>query len=53
MKQLFAGLDVHKKTIQVSVMDKDGVELLNKSIPNTPGVFLNHLGNFQKIQKWQ
>ena len=33
---VFVGLDVHKKTIQMSVMDKNGEELLNKKIANTP-----------------
>ena len=51
MKQLFAGLDVHKKTIQMSVMDKDGVELLNKSIPNTPESIYESFGEFPKKTK--
>ena len=31
MEQVFMVLDVHKKTIQMSVMGKDGEEVLNKS----------------------
>ena len=34
-KAAFVGLDVHKKTIRVSMMDRDGVELANESINNT------------------
>ena len=46
MEQIFVGLDVHKKTIQMSVMDKDGEELLNKSIPNTPNSISEAFGGF-------
>ena len=48
MEQIFVGLDVHKKTIQMSVMDKDGDELLNKSIPNTPNSISEAFGGFPK-----
>ena len=34
-KTAFVGLDVHKKTIRISMMDRDGNELVNCSIPNT------------------
>ena len=46
MEKIFVGLDVHKKTIQMSVMDKDGEELLNKSIPNTPNSISEAFGGF-------
>lgn len=36
MNDIFVGLDVHKKTIQMSVMDRDGNEVLNRSISNDP-----------------
>ncbi len=36
MENIHVGLDVHKKTIQICVIDMDGTELLNKSIQNTP-----------------
>ncbi len=36
MENIHVGLDVHKKSIQICVMDMAGTELLNKSIQNTP-----------------
>ena len=35
-KTAFVGLDVHKRTIRVSMMDADGHELANGGIQNTP-----------------
>ncbi len=32
----YVGLDLHKKTIQIAVMEDDGREIFNGSIPNTP-----------------
>ena len=34
-KTAFVGLDVHKKTIRISMMDRDGNELVNCGISNT------------------
>ena len=34
-KVAFVGLDVHKRTVQISMMDKDGNELANNSVHNT------------------
>ncbi len=36
MENMHVKLDVHRKTIQICVLDKDDTELLNKSIKNTP-----------------
>ena len=48
MEKIFVGLDVHKKTIQVSVMDGDGNEVLNKSIQNTPEEISATFGGFPR-----
>ena len=51
MSELFVGLDVHKKTIQVSVMDQDGREQINQKIPNTPENIRSHIGSLPKGAK--
>ena len=43
-KAAFAGLDVHKKTIRVSLMDVDENELVNSGIRNTPEAVRAALG---------
>ena len=48
---LFVGLDVHKKTIQVSAMNSSGEELSNYSINNTPDAIRYNLGSLPKNAK--
>ena len=44
MEPCFVDLDVHKKTIQISIMDADGNELANKKIRNNPEDIKDCLG---------
>ncbi len=44
MEPCFVGLNVHKKTIQIFIIDADGNELANKKIQNNPGEIKDNLG---------
>ena len=48
MGKLFVGLDVHKETIQMSVMDGDGNEMLNEGIQNSPESIFESFKDFPK-----
>lgn len=47
----FVGLDVHKKTIQISCMTESGMELGNGSIPNTPESIIKAMKGIPKDAK--
>lgn len=47
----FVGLDVHKKTIQISCMTEKGTELGNGSIPNTPEGIVKAMKDIPKDAK--
>ena len=44
----YAGLDLHKKTIQIAVVDEHGNRLLNKNISSSLGVLKKELARMPK-----
>lgn len=41
---VYVGMDVHRKRTQVSILDQQGVEVLNRNVPNDPGELTAILG---------
>ena len=44
----YAGLDLHKRTIQIAVVDKHGTKLLNKNISSSLDVLKKELARMPK-----
>ena len=44
----YAGLDLHKRTIQIAVVDKHGNKLLNKNISSSLGVLKKELARMPR-----
>ena len=49
---LYAGLDVHRDTIQAAVLDGDGKILTNQKIPHTPESVRDMAGRLPKQTRY-
>ena len=49
---LYAGLDVHRDTIQAAVLDGDGRILANRKIPHTPESVMDMAGRLPKQTRY-
>src|SRR5437763_4153127 len=50
---VYAGIDVHRKRSQVSLIDVDGRELLNRNVDNSSEAMLDILEDLEPGTRWR